>query len=277
MPIIGSSEPCTVFPLGPAHSGKTCVILGMYLAAREQGEEVEYSSEINQLLDGSIYDQRFPRSTDAGIQKMSFTVEQGGLMSGEMKIKAVDYPGEYFQRIVDQLHVKPSDLRQDNDGYGYQDEVDKLAGGWKESDVVLLLFDGPALYKDELPKKEAYLTLISELIEPDQTDPTIIPVVTKVDKLYDKMNEDEAFQDIRESVSDDILKGSEIRIDTDGLSGPAGNYEQHKTIVNALIQRNEPPILSDLEFYPVFVDPMSDLAPPVWGFSEVLEIIHENC
>jgi hypothetical protein len=249
----------------------------MYLAAREQGEEAEYSSEIQQLLDGSIYDQRFPKSTDVGIQEMSFTVEQGGLLSGETKIKAVDYPGKYFQRIVDQLEdiSTPSYWMQDNDKY--QDQVDELVGNLFYSDVILLLFDGPALYEDELPEKEAYLTLISEVIEPDQTDSTIIPVVTKVDELYDKMYEDEAFQYIRESVSDDVVEDSEIRIDTDGLSGPAGNYEPHKTIVNALIQRNEPPILSDLEFYPVFVDPMSDFASPVWGFSEVMETIHENC
>lgn len=281
MPILGSSDPCTVFLLGPQRSGKTNVLLGLYLAARERGDGARSSSNLQKLLDDSFQDRTFPAATADTVHEISFEINHEGLLSNDMKIETVDYAGEWFQTIVEEL---------ENINHSHQEKVEEYKDSvanvniileyLMKSDVIILLFDGSALYEGELPQRKEYLSLVTDFMNSSTTNQTIIPVITKIDKLYDKMSKDGVFQDINDSIkkfqemSASDLKDAEMKIGEAGISSFEGDYSSHKNIVNSFIHHRESTILADLEFYPVSINPeRKEYA----GFSEILDVIYDNC
>lgn len=112
------------------------------------------------------------------------------------------------------------------------------------------------------------------------TNQAIVPVITKVDELYDKMSKDGVFQDISDSIkkfqelSTSDLKDAEMKIGEAGISSFDGDYSSHKNIVNSFIQHRESTALADLEFYPVSINPERKEHA---GFSEILDTIYDNC
>ena len=281
MPIIGSPDSCTVFLLGPQRSGKTNVLLGLYLAARERGNSVQYSSYLQKLLDDSFQVQTFPDATADTVHEISFEINHEGLLSNDMKIETVDYAGEWFQTIVEELESIDQPHQQKVKEYnGGVANINIILEYLIKSNVIILLFDGYALYEGELPQRKEYLSLVTELMNSDTTNQTIVPVITKIDKLYDKMSKDGVFQDINNSIekfqkmSTSDLKDAEMKIGEAGISSFEGDYSSHKNIVNSFIQHRESTVLADLEFYPGSINPERKEHA---GFSEILDTIHENC
>lgn len=281
MPIIGSSDSCTVFLLGPQRSGKTNVLLGLYLAARERGNGVRSSSNLQKLLDDSFQDRTFPEATADTVHEISFEINHEGLLSNDMKIETVDYAGEWFQTIVEELENIDQPYRQKVEEYDNGvANINIILEYLLKSNIIILLFDGSALYEGELPSRKEYLSLVTELINSSTTNQTIVPVVTKVDELYDKMSKDGVFQNISDSIkkfqemSTSDLKNAEMKIGEAGISSFEGSYSSHKNIVNSFIQHRESTVLADLEFYPVSINPERKEHA---GFSEILDAIYDNC
>jgi len=64
MGFLNSKQNIQTTVLGTKQTGKTTIITGMYLAAREQGKEIYSSPSLQKLLDRSYFDQQFPSQTN---------------------------------------------------------------------------------------------------------------------------------------------------------------------------------------------------------------------
>ena len=247
---IRDSDDCKVMLLGPEQSGKTNLILGLYLASRQMVNRSNCSSSLKKLYYNSFGHQTWPDATVLDeVDEFTLEFDQHELLPDTNSLQMMDYPGEIFPNIAHELvptnrSIQPLTVEQ------HLDPTDELLEFLFEADVIMLLVEGPSLATGSLDYIDRYLEYIDYFSESGGETPELLPVITKIDKIVDKLIEHIADQTIRHSLSkNDSSKNTKTKIESF-----ENNYASYKAAVNRLVDKSDYPF-TGLEFHPIAINP----------------------
>lgn len=92
--------------IGPRESGKSLLLLGLYLSFRERGiagPAEGYMQELLSQADSMTPGDDFPIANTYDLEELWFFVTKGGLFPERIKLTATDHTGELLSRLADDL------------------------------------------------------------------------------------------------------------------------------------------------------------------------------
>lgn len=185
--------------IGPRESGKSLLLLGLYLSYRDKNVASNAEGYMNELIsqaDEITPGDDFPIANTYELEKLWFTVSTGELFPKRLKISATDHTGELLTKlgenladpysIKDRYKILQSKYRKLNPLKSFNPSGRRnyllFENQVRTADVVLLLVDVQRLQSDEVGYIESLRTVGKRA---KTNGATVMVVATKCDRLID--------------------------------------------------------------------------------------------
>lgn len=185
--------------IGPRESGKSLLLLGLYLSYRDKDVATNAEGYMNELIsqaDEIAAGDDFPIANTYDLEKLSFTVSTGDIFPKQLKISATDHTGELLRKlgenlstpysITDRFKIFQSKYRKVNPLKTFNPSGKRnyllFENQVRTADVVLLLIDVQRVQSNDVGYIDSLRTVGSRAAA---NGANVMVVATKCDLLID--------------------------------------------------------------------------------------------
>lgn len=185
--------------IGPRESGKSLLLLGLYLSFRDKDIAANAEGYMNELIsqaDEIAPGDDFPIANTYDLEKLSFSVSTGDIFPKQLKISATDHTGELLRKlgenlsdpysITDRFKIFQSQYRKLNPLKTFNPSGKRnyllFENQVRTADVVLLLIDVQRVQSNEVGYIDSLRTIGQRAAA---NGATVMVVATKCDLLID--------------------------------------------------------------------------------------------